>query len=64
MSLNRKFNEDSKSVLKTVIFVLQVGLTSNFVPDCPWKLSFWQFNFLHHFYLWLYLIFLCFFLRR
>jgi len=54
MSLDRKFNEDSKNVLKTVIFVLQVGLTSDFDPDCPWKLSFWQFNFLHQFSPWLY----------
>jgi len=28
--LDRKFNEDSKNVLKTVIFVLQMGFTSNF----------------------------------
>jgi len=34
MLLDRKFNEDSKNVLKTVIFVLQVGFTDNFVPDC------------------------------
>jgi len=33
MLLNRKFNEDSKNVLKTVIISLQVGLTSNFFPD-------------------------------
>jgi len=32
MLLDRKFNEDSKNVLKTVIFSLQVGLTSDFVP--------------------------------
>jgi len=31
--LDRKFNEDSKNVLKTVIFALKVGLTGDFVPD-------------------------------
>jgi len=31
MLLDRKFNEDSKNVLKTVIFLLQVGFTGNFV---------------------------------
>jgi len=40
--LDRKFNEDSKNVLKTVIFYLQVGFTGNFLPDCPFKLCFWQ----------------------
>jgi len=44
MSLDRKFSEDSKSVLKTVIFSLQVGFTSDFVPGCLLKLSFWQFK--------------------
>jgi len=29
-SLNRKFNEDSNNVLKTVIFLLQVGFTGQF----------------------------------
>jgi len=43
--LNTKFNEDSKNVLKTVIFLLQVGFTANFVPDCFFKLCFWQFKF-------------------
>jgi len=38
--LNRKFNEDSKNVFKTVILSLQVGFTSIFVPDCPFKLFF------------------------
>jgi len=33
-SLDRKFNEDSKNVLKTIIFSLQVSFTGNFVPDC------------------------------
>jgi len=32
--LDRKFNKDFKNVLKTVNFLLQVGLTSNFVSDC------------------------------
>jgi len=41
MSLNRKFSEDYKNVLKTVIFPFQVGLTSDFVSDCFFKLSFW-----------------------
>jgi len=31
--LNRKFNENSKNMLKTVICSLQVGLKSNFIPD-------------------------------
>jgi len=34
MSLDRKFNEDSKYVLKIVIFLLQVGFIGYFVPDC------------------------------
>jgi len=38
MLLVRKFNEDSKNVLKTVIFSVQVGFTRNFVPDCLYKL--------------------------
>jgi len=38
--LDRKFNEDSKNVLKIVIFILQIGFTSNFVFDCPFKLYF------------------------
>jgi len=37
--LDRKFNEDSKNVLKTVIFSLQVGFTGNFVADCSLKLG-------------------------
>jgi len=44
MVLNRKFNEDSKNVLRTVIFSLQVGFTGDFVPECPSKLCFWQFK--------------------
>jgi len=42
MSLDRKFNGDSKNVLKTVILSRQVGFTGDFVPDCPFKLCFWQ----------------------
>jgi len=38
--LDRKFNEDSKNVLKTVIFLLQVGFTGDFVSDSPFKLFF------------------------
>jgi len=34
MSLGRKLNEDSKNVFKTVIFLLQVGFTGDFVLDC------------------------------
>jgi len=34
MLFDRKFNEDTKNVLKKVIFLLQVGFTSNFVPVC------------------------------
>jgi len=43
--LHLKFNKDSKNLPKTVIFSLQVGFTSDFVPDCPFKLCFWQFKF-------------------
>jgi len=38
--LQRKFNEDSKNVLKTVFFLLQVDFTGDYVPDCPFKLCF------------------------
>jgi len=34
MLLDRKFNEDSKNVLKNVIQGLQMGFTDNFVADC------------------------------
>jgi len=47
--LNRKFNENSKNVLKMVIFLLQVGFISNFVFDCTFKLCFWQIEFWHSF---------------
>jgi len=60
MSLDRKFSEDSKNMLKTVIFSLQVGFTSNFVLDCLFKLSFWQLKLWHHFFPRLYQIFECF----
>jgi len=43
--LDKKFIEDSKNVLKTVIFSLQVGYTGDFVADCPFKLCFCQFKF-------------------
>jgi len=33
--LSRKLNEDSKNMIITVIFLLQVGFTGDFVPDCP-----------------------------
>jgi len=39
-----KLNEDSKNVLKTVIFSLQVGFTDDFVLDSAFKLYFWQIN--------------------
>jgi len=42
--LDRKFNEDSKNVLKTVIFSLQVCFTGDCFPDGPFKLCFWQFK--------------------
>jgi len=43
--LNRKINADSKHVLKTVIFLLQMGFTDDFVSDCPFRLCFCQFKF-------------------
>jgi len=43
--LDRKFNEESKNILKNVIFLFQVGYTVDFVPDCLFKLCFWQFKF-------------------
>jgi len=42
--LDRKLNEDSKNVLKLVIFSLQVGFTVDFLPDCTFKLCFCQFK--------------------
>jgi len=39
--LDRKFNKNSKNVLKTVIFSLLVGFKGDFVPDCSYKLCFW-----------------------
>jgi len=35
MSLDRKFNEDSKNVLKTIIFLNETGFRGDFVPDYP-----------------------------
>jgi len=40
MPLDRKFNEDSKNVLKTVIISFKVDFTSGFVADCHFKLCF------------------------
>jgi len=45
MLLDRKFNEDFKNVLKTVIFLPKVGFRGDFVSDCSFKLCFWQFKF-------------------
>jgi len=42
--LDRKFNEDFNNVLKTVIFLLQVSFTGDFVHDCLFKLCFCQFE--------------------
>jgi len=42
--LDKKFNEDSKNVLKTVIFLLEVDFIGDFVLDCSFKLCFWQFK--------------------
>jgi len=42
--LDKKFNEGSKKLLKTLIFLLQVCFTSNFVSDCPLGLCFCQFK--------------------
>jgi len=41
---DKKFNEDSKNVVKTIIFLLQVGFTGDFLPNCPFKLCFLQFK--------------------
>jgi len=59
MSLDGKFNEESKNVLKTVTFLLQVCFTGGFVLDCSFKLCFWQIKGWHHFSPWLYLISQC-----
>jgi len=40
MLLARKFNEDSKNALKTVIFSLQVGFTDDVLNDSPFKVYF------------------------
>jgi len=37
MSLDRKFNEDSKNVLKNMFRSLQMGFTCYFIPDCYFK---------------------------
>jgi len=49
--LNRKFNDNSKNVLKVVIFLLQVGFTGDFIPDCYFKLCFWQFKLCYRLFL-------------
>jgi len=41
MSVDRKFNKDFKNVIKIVNFLLQVGFTVDFVPDCFLNLCFW-----------------------
>jgi len=41
----RLLNEDIKNVLKTDIFLLQVGFTSDFVTYGPFNLCFCQFKF-------------------
>jgi len=50
------FNKDSKNMLKTIIFSLQVGFLGKFVPDCPLKLCFRHFKLWHRFSHWLYQI--------
>jgi len=40
--IDKRFNGDSKNVLKTVIFLLQVGFTGDFVSDCAFILCFFQ----------------------
>jgi len=42
--LDKKCNEDSRNVLKIVIFLLQVGFIDDFVPDCSFLNCFWQFK--------------------
>jgi len=51
-----KFDKDSKNVLKTIFFLLQVVFIGNFVPDCSYKLCFCQFKLSHRFSPWLYQI--------
>jgi len=43
MSLDRKFNDDSKNVIKNMIRSLKVGFVGKFLPDYPFRLCFWQF---------------------
>jgi len=44
LSVDRKFNEDFRNVLKTVIFSLQVPFIGNFVLDYLVKLCFLHFK--------------------
>jgi len=44
MLLDRKFNEDSKNVHKTVSFSLKVDFTGNFVLNCLFRRCFRQFK--------------------
>jgi len=44
MSLDRKFNEDSKNVLRNMIRSLKMRFTCYFVIDCSFKLCFLQFK--------------------
>jgi len=52
--LDRKFNEESKNVLKNVIRSLQVGFRSHFLADCSLNRHFLQFKFWQRFSPWLY----------
>jgi len=43
--MNRKFNENSKNLLKNVILSLQVSFTGDVVADCPLNIAFCTLNF-------------------
>jgi len=45
MSLETKFSEDFKTVLRNTIRLLNVGFRGDFVPDCLDKLCFREFKF-------------------
>jgi len=55
--LDRKFDRDSKNVLKKVIRWLQVGFVSDFVADKTFKPSILLFKFWRRFPHWLYRVF-------